>query len=87
MQSLFFHAVSSHSEGYPFLPPEHLRGIFNLAGIVNPAILLHGRVVGKWKEKNGTVELTAFEDIPDAERDAIIEEVIRLFVPRKIKWM
>ena len=74
-------------EDNPFLPGEHLRGIFNLAGIVNPAILLHGRVVGKWKEKNGTVELTAFEDIPAADREAIMEEVIRLFVPRKIKWM
>lgn len=74
-------------EDNPFLPGEHLRGIFNLAGIVNPAILLHGRVVGKWKEKNGTVELTAFEDIPAADREAVMEEVIRLFVPRKIKWM
>ena len=37
-------------EDNPFLPGEHLRGIFNLAGIVNPAILLHGRVAGKWKE-------------------------------------
>ncbi len=73
-------------EDNPFLPSEHLRGIFNLAGIVNPAILLHGRVVGKWKEKDGKVELTAFEDIPDADRDAIIEEAVRLFMPRKIKW-
>ena len=74
-------------EDNPFLPPEHLRGIFNLAGIVNPAILLHGRVVGKWKEKDGRVELTAFETIPAADREAIIEEVIRLFEPRKIKWI
>ena len=73
-------------EDNPFLPPAHLRGIFNLAGIVNPAILLHGRVVGKWKEKNGNVELTAFEAIPDADREVIIEETIRQFVPKKIKW-
>lgn len=32
-----------------FLPPEHLRGIFNLAGIVFPAVLFKGRVVGRWK--------------------------------------
>ena len=74
-------------EDNPFLPGEHLRGIFNLAGIVNPAILLHGRVVGKWKEKAGKVELTAFEDIPDADRECIVEEVIRLFVPKEIKWI
>nr|MBR4281754.1 AlkZ family DNA glycosylase [Clostridia bacterium] len=73
-------------EDNPFLPPEHLRGVFNLAGIVNPAILLHGRVVGKWKEKNGQAELTAFESIQDADRARIGEEVIRLFAPKKIKW-
>ena len=74
-------------EDNPVLPPEHLRGIFNLAGIVNPAILLHGRVVGKWKEKDGVVSLTAFELIPDVDRKRIVEEVIRLFIPKKIKWI
>ena len=73
-------------EDNPFLPPAHLRGIFNLAGIVNPAILLHGRVVGKWKEKDGKVELTPFVPIPHSDQERIIEEVIRLFVPKRIKW-
>ena len=73
-------------EDNPFLPAEHLRGIFNLAGIVAPAILLHGRVVGKWKEKDGKVELTAFEPLPVADRARIEEELVRLFSPRKIKW-
>ncbi len=73
-------------EDNPFLPPAHLRGIFNLAGIVNPAILLHGRVVGKWKEKDGKVELTAFESIPTIDQERIAEEVIRLFAPKRIKW-
>ena len=73
-------------EGNPFLPGEHLRGIFNLAGIVNPAILLHGRVIGKWKEKDGKVELTPFESIPRCDQERIIEEVIRLFMPKEIRW-
>ena len=73
-------------EDNPFLPPAHLRGIFNLAGIVNPAILLHGRVVGKWKEKDGKVELTPFEPIPHSDQERIVEEVIQLFVPKRIKW-
>ena len=34
-----------------YLPQEHLRGIFNLAGIVMPSVLLNGKVVGKWKKK------------------------------------
>ncbi len=73
-------------EDSPFLPGEHLRGIFNLAGIVNPAILLHGRVVGKWKEKNARVELTAFEALSPAEKSLVAQEAERLFQPRKMAW-
>ncbi len=73
-------------EDNPFLPPEHLRGIFNLAGIVNPAILLRGRVVGKWKEKNGKVEFTAFEHVSVQDKCAIEAEATRLFNVKKVKW-
>lgn len=73
-------------EENPFLPKEHLRGIFNLAGIVNPAILLHGRVVGKWKEKDGKVELTAFERINAKNRRLIERECARLFTVKKLIW-
>ena len=73
-------------EDNPFLPPEHLRGIFNLAGIVNPAILLRGRVVGKWKESKGKVELTAFEDIAAADRSLIEAGAARLYTVKKMIW-
>lgn len=56
-----------------FLPPEHLRGIFNLAGIVNPAVLLHGRVVGKWKRTGKKLNITLFESVP-AQDHATMEE-------------
>jgi hypothetical protein len=46
-----------------FLPQEHLREIFNLAGIVMPAILLDGRVIGKWKKKNKNITFTLFESV------------------------
>ena len=39
-----------------YVSPEHLRGIFNLAGIVMPSILLYGNVVGKWKKKNRKIK-------------------------------
>ena len=74
-------------EDNPFLPPEHLRGIFNLAGIVNPAILLHGRVAGKWKEKGGKVEFTTFETLSGKDKQLIAQEAEQLFQPRKIKWI
>lgn len=53
-----------------YLEPEHLRGIFNLAGIVMPAILLHGNVAGKWKKKNRKLLITLFT--PVSEKDISI---------------
>lgn len=59
-------------EDNPFLPTEHIRGIFSLAGIVNPAILLHGRIVASWKIKGCALTVNLFEDI--SETDAKIIE-------------
>lgn len=73
-------------EDNPFLPNEHLRGIFNLAGIVHPAILLRGQVVGRWQEKNGKVEFTAFESIDAADRRCIEAEAQMHFPVKKVMW-
>ena len=43
-----------------FLPEEHMRDIFNLAGIVRPAILVSGTVVGWWNLKNHKLKITLF---------------------------
>ncbi len=43
-----------------FLPKEHMRDIFNLAGIVRPAIVVHGSVVGWWNLKNRRLKITLF---------------------------
>lgn len=43
-----------------FLPKEHMRDIFNLAGIVRPAILVNGTVVGWWNLKNRKLRITLF---------------------------
>ncbi len=51
-----------------FLPHEYLRGIFNLAGIVMPAVLIDGRVVGRWKYKNRKCTVTLFEDTSDIRK-------------------
>ena len=53
------------------LKPENLRGIFNLAGIVMPALLLNGDVAGKWKEKNGCLTVTPFRSFSERELSAI----------------
>ena len=43
-----------------FLPREHMRDIFNLAGIVRPAILVNGTVVGWWNLKNRKLKIILF---------------------------
>ena len=49
--------------GSLFLPKEHMRDIFNLAGIVRPAILVNGTVVGWWNLKNYKLKVTLFSPI------------------------
>ena len=56
-----------------YLPQEHLRGIFNLAGIVMPAVLLRGRVVGRWKQQKKKLEVTLFEEISKADQNLLEE--------------
>lgn len=38
-----------------------LRGIFNFAGIVSPALLIDGKAAGKWKKKNIKLVITMFK--------------------------
>ena len=56
-----------------YLPQEHLRGIFNLAGIVMPSVLLNGRIVGKWKKKNENLAFTLFETVSDVEKKIVCD--------------
>ncbi|MCH5287001.1 MAG: AlkZ family DNA glycosylase [Christensenellaceae bacterium] len=73
-------------EDNPFLPPEHLRGIFNLAGIVMPGILLRGRVVGRWKQKDGKAVFTLFEKVGAKDKKLILQTAERLWTLKKTEW-
>ena len=42
------------------LPKEHLRDIYNLAGIVRPAVLVNGQVTGWWNLKNRKLKIMLF---------------------------
>ncbi len=64
-----------------YLPDCHLRGIFNLAGIVMPSILLNGKVVGKWKKKNANLKFTLFEKISTKEKKIISNAAEELWGP------
>ncbi len=63
----------------PFLPMEHLRGIFSLPGIVMPAVLLRGRVVGRWKWTGRKLTIALFEAIDAQGKADICREAERLF--------
>lgn len=72
----------------PFLPAEYLRGIYSLAGIVMRALLLDGRVVGRWKCAGRRLEVTLFEAIEAPRRSDIQAEADRLFLDaREVRFL
>ena len=62
-----------------YLPQEHLRKIFNLAGIVMPALMLNGQVVGKWKQKNGKLTVELFDMVREKEKKTVTEKAETLW--------
>lgn len=56
-----------------YLKQENMRAIFNLAGIVMPALMLHGQVVGKWKKKNRKLSVELFGAVSAADK-AVIQD-------------
>lgn len=62
-----------------FLPEEHLRAIFNLAGIVMPALMLDGQVVGKWKKQKGKLRITPFRSVTPEEKKSITDDAQSLW--------
>ena len=70
-----------------FINPEYIRGIFNLAGIVMPPILLRGNVVGKWQKKNGNIVFTLFENISEYDRKIIVGTAEKCFSDiKRTEW-
>ncbi len=51
-----------------YLPQEHLRNIFNLSGIVMPAVLFNGVICGRWKKTKGKLEIFAFDNISASDK-------------------
>jgi len=58
-----------------FLPPEYLRGIFNLSGIVHPGILLDGEIAGRWKVAGKKGFIAAFRPLTSREKENISQEM------------
>lgn len=62
-----------------FLPEAYLRGIFNRAGIVMPALLLGGIAAGRWGVKNSVMTVTAFRPLTEQEEQSVRREAERWF--------
>ncbi len=62
-----------------YLSPEDMRGIFNLAGIVMPAVLFRGKVIGKWKKKNDRLDISLFRAISEQEKTIIRDSAEELW--------
>ena len=62
-----------------YLKPEYLRGVFNLAGIVMPPLLIDGDVAGIWKNKNGKLEIKCFRSLSQAEKSHIEQAADKLW--------
>jgi len=70
-----------------YLPQKYIRGIFNLAGIVMPPILLDGNVVGRWRKKNAKMTFELFDDVTARDKKHIESAMDRMFSDiRKIEW-
>ena len=70
-----------------FLAPENIRGIFNLAGIVMPALMVDGNVVGRYKKKDRKLTITLFDALCKKDRDSVLEKAEALWNDlAKIEW-
>lgn len=70
-----------------YLSPENIRGIFNLAGIVMPALMVDGKVVGRWKKKGRKLTVTLFENLRPENIEAVQEKAGMLWDDvSKIEW-
>ncbi len=70
-----------------YLSKDYIRGIFNLAGIVMPPIMLNGNIVGRWRKKNKKITFEMFTDIRSVNKKLIQNEAERLYSDiNRIDW-
>jgi len=70
-----------------FVAPEHLRGVFNLSGIVLPCVLLNGEAAARWKRSGGRCAVTPFRPLKAREKRAVEREIRRWFPETgRIAW-
>ena len=70
-----------------YLPPEHLKQVFNNTGIVFPTLLVDGRVRGKWKEQPKYIDVTLLEPLNKTQMRAMERECARLWPNKAIRLL
>lgn len=69
------------------LPAAHAKRILPGGGIIHPAVLVDGRIVGRWRRRGDLVDVEPFTPLTAAVRSALVAEVDDLgrFVGREVK--
>lgn len=62
-----------------YLEAENMRSIFNLAGIVMPALMVNGQVIGKWKKKNKKLSIELFDHASIGDKAVIKDKAEALW--------
>lgn len=91
-QALFLAGFDQLLLGYrktdnPFLPPEHIKRVYNNTGIVFPTVLLHGRVLATWKRNGKTLEIKPFGKITAKDKKQIERKAVDNFGGAGVQWI
>lgn len=68
-----------------YLPPERLRQVFSLSGIVSAVVLLDGEVAAHWQRKGRALLLQPFRNLTPEERTLLSREAERLWPEGRLK--
>ena len=69
----------------PCLPPQCLRGIFSLAGIVSPPVLIRGQVVARWKRTGGRLQILPLVELCPADLELLQTTAAALWPDARIQ--
>lgn len=62
-----------------YVSQKHIRGVFNLAGIVFPCVLYNGNVIGRWKKRNKKLIVSSFDELDLFQKTEIEESAKELW--------
>ncbi len=70
----------------PFLPEEHIKSVYNNAGIVFPAVLLDGGVAALWKRAGKRLEIRPLKKIGARDKKRVARKAADDFEGAAVRW-